>query len=260
MADIENKEISDEKENKTTTKKAKKTKNSNTENNRFADVIGKMEEETKKVEKKKSEKKKNTEEKQKIAEENNKKTNKDKTKEDVSLVVSKKEIKEMSEMQKELEAVKEEIKSQDINEKEIIKKANSIVFQNIIFAILSILYFVFICIGYTTIAPEIYATDLKVFSMVSIIATICVFEYAYKKDSGKYAINGIELLIISICTFLSLRIYYISDYRNNYSYNSKFIKITICFALLFAVYYTGKAIFLYVKEKRKIRKKEKYAK
>lgn len=207
-------------------KNAKKEKKNNTEN-RFADVIEKMEEETKKTEKKKKTKK---------TEENEK---------EQALVKTTKNNLPI-ENQKELEAVEEEIKAETKISKEKINKIHKKIFKNILFAIVILIYFILINMGYTSIKSDVFITDLKVFSITCIVATICVFEYAYKKESGKYGVNGIELLILSIATLLCIRIYTI--------YNNKFVSLVTSIALLFAIYYVGKSIVEYVKYKRKLNK------
>ena len=77
--------------------------------------------------------------------------------------------------------------------------------------------------------------------------TIVIFEIAYKKDSGELAIYGIESLILSICTLLTIFI------RMNY--NNKFSYIINTIAMLFAIYYVGKSIIIYVKMRKKALKR-----
>lgn len=212
---------------------AEKTKNE--ENNRFADVIEKMEEETKKVEKEQAKKKSTAKEKN--------------TKEAKNLPTkTKKQKAELPiKRQKELEVIEDEIKNGVVLPKEEMNKIYTKVFQNMLFAIIILIYFILINMGYISIKPEVFITDLKVFSITLVVITICVFECAYKKESGKYAINGIELLILSICTLLSIRIYTV--------YNSKFIVVITLVALLFAIYYVGKSIVIYVKDRRELKEK-----
>ena len=114
-------------------------------------------------------------------------------------------------------------------------------------AIVVIVYFMFINLGFNNIEESTYLTDLKVFSMITIGITIILFEKAYKKDSGELTISGIEMLIIAISSLLTNYIYKI--------YNAKFIYIVTCIAMLFAVYYVGKSIVIYVKMKNKALKK-----
>ena len=120
------------------------------------------------------------------------------------------------------------------------------VFENILYAIIILIYFILINIGCKLLEQNIFIIGLKICSIASIIITIGVFEYAYKKESGKHTIHGIELLILSICTLMSRRIYKI--------HNRKFISAMVSIALLFAIYYVSRAIIIYVKEKAKAKK------
>ena len=74
-----------------------------------------------------------------------------------------------------------------------------------------------------------------------------MMEYAYKKDSARYAVHSIELLAVSITTLFSLYFYV--------QYNRKFVGILTSIALLFAIYYVGKSIIGYIKRKRQALKK-----
>jgi hypothetical protein len=141
-----------------------------------------------------------------------------------------------------IKKIEEEIKKQNTISKEKMQKIHKIIFENIIYAIVILIYFILLNIGAITIDKEIYLTDLSVFSMISIGITIFVFEYAYKKDSGKYAIHGIELLVVSILTLLSKQIYT--------TYNEKYINILTIISLLFAIYFVVKSTIIYVKRKK----------
>lgn len=269
----ESKELKEETEKKEVVKKKTNNKKNETkgtnkkvQNDRLTDVIEKMEEETKKVQvkaKNESKEKNRTSQSKKVSKTTkNKETSKvleNKTlrnrevskssqneEENKSLKVSKNQENRISTEVKELETIEKEIKKQTIIPKEKMNKIYAKVFENILYAMVILLYFILINIGSTSIRQDIFITDLKVFSITSIIVTICVFEYAYKKESGKYTIHGIELLILSICTLLSIRIYTI--------YNRKFISAIASIALLFAIYYVGKSIIIYVKEKKKAKK------
>lgn len=216
---LKKKSVKKTQKNKEEKEKNNTAKKQNT--NRLADVIVKMEEEANKVKE-------------------NKKI------EDKSLQLSKKQKNEITIKTKQLEKIEEEIKKQTTIPKEKMNKIYLKVFENIIFAVIVLIYFILINVGYTSIEQTVFLTDLKVFSITLIIATICVFEYAYKKESGKYTIHGIELLILSIASLLSIRIYTI--------YNSKFMSSITSIALLFAIYYVGKSIVIYIRKKREAEK------
>lgn len=214
------------KENKKAENNTVRTKKVNMTKNRFEDVIEKMELETKRSNYK-SISQQTEEKKIKMnsgSPVNNKKTNNE-------------EVNEPK-----LEKIKEEIQKQKKISKENMEKIYLDVFENIMYAIFVLLYLILLCIGSKAIKKEIFITDLKVFSMFSIVFTICMIEYAYKKDSGRYAIHSIELLVISIVTLFTPYFYVV--------YNNKFIAILTSIALVFGIYFIGKSIIDYIKRKK----------
>ena len=152
------------------------------------------------------------------------------------------EVKKTELNKEKMEKIENEINKQTKLPEETKRKINTKVFKNIVAAIIVVLYFIFINLGYKNIEADIYLTDLKVFSAVAIGITIVLFEKAYKKDSDEIAKSGIEMLVISIATFLTIYVYKI--------YNSKFIYIMASMGMLFAIYYVAKSIRIYVKMKK----------
>lgn len=221
-------EIKETKEKKT----SKKTKKEVKPNERFVDVIEKMEEETKKVQKKEKEEEKN------VAQ-----VNKDKEKKSAS---KKTNLPKKTQIETELETIEEQIKKNNTTFKEEISKVYKDIFINIIYANAILIYFILLIIGYKTIEKNIFLTGIKVISIALIMLTICIYEIAYKKDSGKWAKRGIELMFLSISTLLSLKIYL--------HYNNKFVSIITLVALLFAIYYVGNSIIIYMKQKKEAKK------
>ena len=146
-----------------------------------------------------------------------------------------------------LEKIEKEIKKQTTIPDEKKLKMNKRVFKNILIAIIIVLYFTFINLGYYNIEPLKFLVDLQVFSILTIGITIVIFEIAYKKDSGELTIYGIESLMLSICTLLTI---YVGMY-----YKNKFSYIINTISMLFAIYYVGKSIIIYTKMKRKALKR-----
>ena len=146
----------------------------------------------------------------------------------------------------ELEEIQKEIKNETIIPKEKKNELYKKVFDNIISAIVILVYFIFIYIIYMIIEKVSFEIILKTSSMIFIISTIGIFEYAYKKESGKYTIEGIEMLVVSITTIILMQIYklYITKLTNS---------ITII-AVAFSIYYIVKSIISYIKYKKEIRK------
>jgi len=148
----------------------------------------------------------------------------------------------------ELKKIEEEISKQKKLPKEISEKLNKKIFENLIMVISIVIYLIFIILGYMNINTNAFITDLQVFSIALIITTIIVFEKAYKKDSGKLTIHGIEILILSIITMILPKIYY--------QYENIFVDVVGIVAILYVLYFTIKCIMIYVKTRKKIRKSD----
>ncbi len=138
----------------------------------------------------------------------------------------------------ELEKIKKEIRNETSIPKEKRNELYKMIFENILFAIAILIYFIFIDIGYMLMKKQNFEITLKVSSMI--------FEYAYKKESGKYTIKGIEMLLISITTLIIMQIYKF--------YNNKLINSITILALAFSIYYMVKSIIIYIKYKKNIKK------
>lgn len=137
----------------------------------------------------------------------------------------------------------EKVKQKQTIPADIKKQMNDKVFKNIILAILIMIYLLFINMGFINIAQDVLVTDLKVFSITLAVLAIVLFERAYKKDSGELAINGIEVLVLAIATLISIGVLTTAT--------AKFQLVIAAVSFLYGAYYTGKAIFEYVREKKK---------
>ena len=96
--------------------------------------------------------------------------------------------------------------------------------------------------GFINIENSVFLVDLKVFAVSILAIAIGVFEYAYKKDSGKIAIYGIETLILA---FAMLAFIYL-----DIMCHSNFVIITVLITYTIAIYYTVKSIIIYQKMKK----------
>lgn len=163
------------------------------------------------------------------------------TEEVVEEVETKKEVKtvDMQEMQK---VLKQEIKSKKTVTEEQQKKMNGEVFKNIIIAIAIVLFLNCIILGFMNIESSIFIVDLKVFAVSLLAVAIGIFEFAYKKDSGKAAIYGIEILFLALCMLAFIYI--------DIMLNSKFVIIAVLLTYAIAIYYTAKSIIVYKKMKK----------
>lgn len=140
------------------------------------------------------------------------------------------------------EEVERELKNNKKLPKEEQYKLNSIVFQNLCTIIAIMIYFIFLILGFINIEISVLITDFKVFSLTILALAIIFFEIAYKKDSGKYCITGIEMLVLSLVTVALMYI--------TIMYPAKYIYIISTVSFTFAIYYVGKAIVLYCKTKK----------
>lgn len=211
--------------------------------NKVKKETGKIEKEskTKKEPKQKEKKKIEEESKKELKEETEKEEQKTKNKK--ALVVQKDiEIDETK-----LEKIGEEIKKQTTIPQEKKQKINKKIFTNILIAIIVVLYFIFLNLGFHNLKPSVFLRDLQVFSILTIGITIIIFEKAYKKDSGELTIYGIEVLVLAICTLMTIKI--------GANYKEKFTSIMNSISMLFAIYYVGKSIVIYQKMTKKALKK-----
>lgn len=121
-------------------------------------------------------------------------------------------------------------------------KINKRIFEEVCFAIIVMFYFNFIILGFINIETNIFLTDLKVFGIAILVLAIGIFEYAYKKDSGRYCAHGIEILILAFATMGLLYVQLMLE--------AKFIYIAAFITFLFAIYYIAKSIIIYHKMKK----------
>jgi len=141
-----------------------------------------------------------------------------------------------------IEEIKKTLKNKKQLPKEEIEKINNILFKNIMIAIGIIVYFIFLNLGKMNIEHSVYTTDLKVFSMCTLLAAIIIIEIAYKKDSGEIALYGIEMIILAIATFSLIYI--------NLMLSSRYLLISTAISFIFAIYYLIKSMVIYLRKRR----------
>ena len=103
-------------------------------------------------------------------------------------------------------------------------------------------YFVVLCFAYTRMNTDRLMNDIEVFAGIFLILGLITLERAYKKDSGKMAISGIELL------FLSMHSLSINHVITFYQDNLRFYLLSSLGVV--AIYYVLKLIIIYTREKR----------
>lgn len=87
-----------------------------------------------------------------------------------------------------------------------------------------------------------YITDLKTFIIAELVMSIALFEFAFRKDRGDVAINGIEMIGIGSITILIL---------NLFNTGSQKINLVIAGAIiLINVYYIVKSIVIALKKSK----------
>lgn len=117
--------------------------------------------------------------------------------------------------------------------------------KNLCMAIVVLLYFIFVYMGYIKLNASVFEGDLHVFAGILIILTIASFEIAFRNSNKEIGIHGIELLFLSIVTLFMPYIYF---HRGN------ILKFTYSFVSIYiTIYYLVKCIVIYIVEIRKYR-------
>lgn len=130
-----------------------------------------------------------------------------------------------------------------MEEKENNKIINKKVFENIIIAVILMILFIVINYLYGKVNEEQLKLMMKIVSSVFMGLTIVIFEVAYRKDSSKLAISGIESLVLSCFTLSITYVITVNDFDFN-------LYILVA-SYTVAIYYVMKAILIYTKEKKK---------
>lgn len=156
----------------------------------------------------------------------------------------KKESSEEVEQKKEnIEKMLQTIKKNKKIPKDVLKKIYSTIFENLVIAIIIMLYLYFIILGYLNIEKNIYEIDLRVFTGFLFIITIFLIEMAYKNKNKKIAVHSIECLILSVCNLFFLYFYTI--------FFDKYKLIVGLISVSFGTYYIIKSIIILIIMKRK---------
>ena len=113
------------------------------------------------------------------------------------------------------------------------------ILQNIIIAVMGIAYITINIMGSKRIPSEQYQIDLKVFIILSVVSAILLFEKAFKADKFRFALLGIELLVLGGATVMLLHLYRVQN-PNTLKYSKYFI-------LIWLAYYIIKTIIISIK-------------
>lgn len=116
------------------------------------------------------------------------------------------------------------------------------VLKNLLIAIVVMLYFVVLNIAYVRMKQERLMEDMKIFAVTFLVIGIAIIEMAYKKDSGRLAINGIELLVLSLHTLSIMHMIVLLKYD--------FRIYVLVSSYIFSIYYVLKSILIYTKGRK----------
>lgn len=126
--------------------------------------------------------------------------------------------------------------------KEIKEKIYDKLFKNICIAIVVLLYFMFLNLGYMKENTGIFQYDVHTFSCILLIAAITFFEIAYRKDNAEIALYGIEILVISLATLFMPYVYFHRGILSKLLYS--------IFPVYMTIYYLIKCIVIYIREEK----------
>lgn len=142
-----------------------------------------------------------------------------------------------------LKEIKKTMKEKQSLPKEESNKINRYLFQNIMVAIAIIVYFIFLNLGKQNIQLNVYVTDLKVFGICILLLAIMLLEKAYKDDSGRLAVFGIEMIVLSLTTISLIYV--------DLMLSSRYSVILTSISYIFAIYYLIKSVVIYLKKRKK---------
>lgn len=145
-----------------------------------------------------------------------------------------------------IQKIEEEINEKRKMPKEVKESLRKEIFTNIIICACLVAYFLFLFLGSVDKTKAVRVIDLKIFSTIYLATSIILFEMAYKKDNGKIAIHGIEILLVAIMTLFLPYIIFELD--------SKYQKIYYFVGEYIAVYYVIKCICIAIIRRRKYSK------
>lgn len=144
----------------------------------------------------------------------------------------------MEKSEKMVEEITEKRKMTDEVNRKLLKN----IFFNFLLAIAIMAY---ICVEnavYIYCSDYVYNIISKFLIIISVIISVIIFEIAYRKDSGRFAIYGIELFVFSV-----IILYMPKMFINLDKFYSRIFLLT---PLYCAIYYVGKSIIIYKKTEK----------
>lgn len=133
---------------------------------------------------------------------------------------------------------KDNIKEKNKNTSEIVNK----IFYNVLLAVIFMIYFFILNIGYNSVMIERLEKVIHLFSGIFLLIGLIFLEKSYKIDDGKKAITAIELLVMSMHSLSIMHI--VTKYKFEFQ-----IYLTAS-SYVFAIYYVLKSIIIYTKGRK----------
>ncbi len=135
------------------------------------------------------------------------------------------------EQKKNIEKLEQVIEEKKKIPKSVKEKINGKLFENLIIVSIIMVYLVALNLGMTNIPTDTYIVDLKVFSIMLLVATIVIFEIGYKKDDGEIWLHGVEAMTVAVLTLYLVYLY--SIYYG--TYNTVLLIAGIVYLIYFGV-------------------------
>lgn len=119
---------------------------------------------------------------------------------------------------------------------------NKRIFENLLISIAIMAFNILLIFGTFNIEKGVYLKDIKVFSLALCVFTVLIWEIAYKKESTKICIWGIESAVVSLYVLFCSYVYILQE--------NKYILYLALFSYVFTIYYIIKNIKIFKKMKR----------
>ena len=127
---------------------------------------------------------------------------------------------------------------------EIMENTKKQILKTSIAAGIILMCFIAIFVAYSILQDNLFSRIWQAITMALLVASIIIFEIAYKKDNGIIAISGIEVLVVACFT---LTIEYI---KIRFGIDVKIY--TIIMGIVFVVYYLLKDFLIYTSGRKKV--------
>lgn len=94
-------------------------------------------------------------------------------------------------------------------------------------------------------APNVCDMVYRITSLVLLLASITLFEIAYKKNNGEIGLIGVEVLVLAISTLVGFYVYTLPEYKEHFERYMTIVGVG------FAGYFVIKMIVRFIKAKKK---------